>query len=273
MPFITQSNFSRIVGEMPTSEEIQGELYKTPIYFFNKTERYRLLRIKQFLQLGEDKLVKVFIKVEREDTQSWIFEGGKPAYHKSTDCSTLNGEYVNFPIPEEIKEKNQVKEFREWFKENSYLLEDSLKRNEEAFALKIKSRFGVNIEGRITRPNSGKMLFIDLDLEELEKAIDNLLEKSRRFYGSSSQSQQAAIKKYSQRAFLYLRKYEISDNDTGLSEEQLRQFLQEYDQKFKQPVKDLLTKYYMVKYNPKLEFKGSLLEQLGFKECQKCYGN
>ena len=126
------------------------------------------------------------------------------------------------------------------------------------------------MESRIQIENSGNAIFEDLDLNTIEYKIDEILAESRKYFGKCSENERKAIRKFSSRAFLYNQKYSISDNDTGLSEYNLRAFLHKYDETFKEPVKNLLIKYYMVKYNPDLEFKGSLLEQLGFKPCSKC---
>ena len=128
MAFITKSNFARIISKIPSNEQLEGEVYKTQIHFFNKTERNRLLNIKEILKIGEVELLKIFVKIEAEDSQNWIFEGGKPACHFSMSCPTLNSEYINFAIPQEIKDKGEVKEFREWFKENISLLSNSDKQ-------------------------------------------------------------------------------------------------------------------------------------------------
>lgn len=269
MPFITNYNFSKIIRDADIKDVGEGDVYKKPIYFLNKTEKGKLLKIKELLQLNDQESIKSYNKIERkEDTKSWIFEGGKPAYHQIPNCSTLNSEYINFPIPEEIRDSNRVQEFREWFKESMHFITDG---KEDIFKLRLSTKFGVQLQSKIQIPNSGRKILDNLELNELENRIDGILSEAASFFGKSSYSEKNAIKKYSHRAFLYNTKYSINDNDTGLTEEELRSFLLSYDTRFKVPIKDLLQQYYMVKYNPKLEFKGSLLEQLGFKQCTKCY--
>lgn len=269
MPFITNYNFSKIIKDIDIRDTVEGDVYKKPIYFLNNNEKTKLLKIRMLLQLHHQDLVKYYTKVEKkEDTQSWIFEGGTPAYHQIPDCSTLSSEYINFPIPEEIKGNNTVKDFRLWFKENMHLIADG---KEDIFKLHLLTKFGVQLQSKIQIPNSGKKILDNLELTELERRIDAILSEASSFFGSASSREKDAIKKYSKRAFLHNSKYAINDNDTGLSEKELRGFLFTYDTKFKTPMKDLLQQFYMVKYNPTLEFKGSLLEQLGFKKCTKCY--
>lgn len=271
MPFITNYNLSRIAEYYKVDVTNSGELYKKPIYFFNKSEKEKLLKIKELLQLNEDKGITAFAKIERDtDTHSLVFEGGSPAYHDISTCTTLNAEYINFPIPEKVKEDNRVSEFRRWFKENMPLI---LSGSEMIFRKRLAEKFGVDLQGKIQIANSGPTAFEDLTLDELEARIDTILLDAAAFYRKSSAIEQKVISKYGARAFLHNRKYTINDNDTGMPLDELRAFLYSYDIKFKTSLKDLLKKYYMVKYNPKLEFKGSLLEQIGFRKCSKCFNS
>ena len=268
MPFITNYNLARIAEGYQVDLSTAGELYKKPIYFFNKAEKEKLLKIKELLKINEDKGIRAFAKIERDtDTQSLVFEGGSPAYHDLINCPTLNAEYLNFPIPQKVKEENRIGEFRKWFKANMHFV---LSGNEIIFRKRLAEEFDVELKGKIQIANSGPTNFEDLTLDELEARIDAILLDAASFYKKSSGTEQKVISKYGARAFLYNSKYEIKDNDTGMHVDELRAFLYSYDTKFKTPLKDLLKKYYMVKYNPNLEFKGSLLEQIGFKKCSKC---
>ncbi|UTM21852.1 hypothetical protein [Dyadobacter fanqingshengii] len=269
MPFITNYNFSQIINGVNTINIGEENVYNKPISFLNKTEIHKLLKIRKILQLFDQVTIESYIKIEKkEDTKSWIFEGGQPAYHQTPSCSTLNSEYINFPIPDKIKENNRVPEFREWFKENMHLITDG---KEDIFKLHLSTKFGVQFQSKIQIPNSGRKMLDNLELSELEKRIDEILDEAASFFAKASNFEKNAIRNFSQRAFLYNTKYSINNNDTGLTEKELRSFLFSYDTRFKIPVKELLKQYYMVMYNPKLEFRGSLLEQLGFKKCSKCY--
>ncbi|MBK6964927.1 MAG: hypothetical protein IPH20_13565 [Bacteroidales bacterium] len=54
------------------------------------------------------------------DSKVFVFEGGKPSYHKFEDCERLSSNFTNYRIPDAIKEKGEeaIIEFRTWFKEN-----------------------------------------------------------------------------------------------------------------------------------------------------------
>jgi hypothetical protein len=55
-----------------------------------------------------------------------------------------------------------------------------------------------------------------------------------------------------------------------MTDEELRDFLRSYMDKYKTPTKGMLVDYYRVRFNPDLQFSGDLLEQLGFLKCYHC---
>jgi hypothetical protein len=123
----------------------------------------------------------------------------------------------------------------------------------------------------IERDNSGVETIYNLNLSELEAEIDKIISEASRYF-VNNKDKQHIIRRFQKLTFLAFRKGNIYKNDTELSDEELRQFLLEYDTKFKKPIKELLIQYYRIQYNPDLSFEGQLLERLNFKACSVCYG-
>ena len=113
-------------------------------------------------------------------------------------------------------------------------------------------------------------------MNELEQRIDAVLSAAGKFFVDNP-DKQTIIRRFQKRTFLanspepLLDPNKPEDKEITLTDKELRSFLNEYDTKFKKPFKDLLVQYYMVKYNPELQFEGTLLEQLGFKACATCF--
>ena len=122
----------------------------------------------------------------------------------------------------------------------------------------------------VQHDNSGMKELDNLNLNELEVRVDVIIRAAGSFYNDNP-DKQTIIKRFSKYTFLAYKKDPINNNDTKLSDEELKSFLFEYDHKFKKPFKELLLQYLMVKYNPDLKFDGLLLDQLGFKMCHNCY--
>lgn len=275
MTFITQSNFKRILFSIKI-EELTGEIYKEKIFFLSKKEQEWFLTLQKLLKDGKNGNIGVYKKIERDiDSHTLVFEGGQSAYHENPRCERLHSDYVNFEIPDSIKEKgfSEVEKFRIWFKKNMYLLDGD---KEDLFKLNLLNTFGVELKGKIHRKNLGFMEVPNKDLTTLENEIDNLLRESKRYYVNADSKKQELIKRF--QTFTYR---ENTTDDTyaqyidgkNISLKELKAFLKEFDSKFKKPVKDLLIEYFRVKLNPKLEFKGKLLDELGFKPCPYCTVN
>ena len=62
----------------------------------------------------------------------------------------------------------------------------------------------------------------------------------------------------------------LSDNDTGLSDDEVRKFLLDYEERFKLPIMHYLKEYYRMKYNPDLSIDEKLLKFLNFRPCGAC---
>lgn len=270
MAFLTKSNSLRIIrsNDFNESGELEGEIYKKPISLFSRRERTELLGFRYLLETPESFFGKYYVPIITEDKFFYVFEGNKPAYHIDVKCERLHSKYQNYKIPEGIRgDKDKVVEFRKWFKANADLLE----RNDNWFHLKLKLAFGdsVTLE-EIDHKNSGAVIAENLDLHELEMAVDDLINQAFDYYREAPVAKQKIIQRFEQHTFLAYTNKPIYNNNTTYTDEVIKKFLKKYHEKFKRPMQELLKEYYRVKYNPNLEFQGHLLDQLGFVACKQC---
>jgi hypothetical protein len=270
MAIITASNAKRIVINSDLNNlKLTGEIYKKPMYFFSRYEKTQLLAIKEFLKDPENYFREVYQPVNRKDTFTYIYEGKKPAYHKSTQCPMVNSNYENFYIPEEIKEKGEVTiaDFRKWFQTVKHLLIEDIK----AFEMRLQSRWGIhtNLKG-IEKDNSGNEDISNYDLAKIEERIDTIIKEAGRFYHATSKNN-AILKVFSQWSYLGNSKDPLKKNETGYSDAEVKEFLRDYHKQFKRPLMTLLIEYYRLTLNPDIKLEGTLLDALGFKKCNHCY--
>ncbi len=270
MAFLTKSNSLRIIASIDFKKigNLNGHVYKKPIYFFSQYEKNNLLGLKELLSDPENFIREFYVPIENIDSFKYVFEGGKPAYHHNHNCSRLNSNFKNFEIPEAIRErgKDEVFKFRKWFKENQYLLDKP-----DVFVARVFSAFKIQVNPKaIDYDNSGVEIIENLNLEELENRIDNYISKAGQYFNSSNNEKKNVIRRFQKYTFLAYSENTIHNNDTRFSDSAIKKFLKQYDIHFKRPIKELLIEYYRVLHNPNLKFEGSLLEQLGFKPCNSC---
>lgn len=273
MAYLTKSNSLKIIARIDFKQigNLEGEVYKKPIYFFSDYEKNNLLGLKELLKDPETFIQEYYVPIENTDNLRYVYEGGKPAYHLSPDCERLNSNYRNFEIPEEIREKGkeEVLRFRSWFKENQYLLDKP-----DVFVARLQMAFGVTMNPKaIDYENSGVEVKENLNLEELEKRINKYISEAGQYFNKADQEKKEIIRRFQKYTFLAYSNKDIQNNNTRFSDEAIKKFLKQYDVHFKRPIKDLLIEYYRVLHNPDLKFEGNLLEQLGFRPCGACHND
>lgn len=272
MAYITLSNAYSVIlkTNIKSLGDIRGNVYKIPIYFFNKYEEAQLIAIQELLKDPEKFFTEFYKPIERKDTYSLVYEGTPPSYHKNIDCLRMKSDFRNFEIPEEIKEKGveEVTIFRKWFIENRHLLEKP-----KVFVAMLQARWGI-----VTNPkslffdNTGYYEIHDYSIEELETEIDKLIKSAGRFYYQDEKNK-IILRRYSKLAHMGNSHDLLDKNDTGFSDEDVKEILQYYNEAFKKPLKKMLVEFYRLKLNPDINFKATLLETLGFKPCRLCHSN
>jgi len=279
MPYITKGNVSKIVSHIDRRKlpanfgEMKGDVYKKSITFFSILEWNDLLLRKE-LYRKPSTFIEIYQRIEKkEDTYSYIYEGGTPAYHSALDCIRLKSNFDSYEIPIEVKERgiNEVKRFRLFFSQNKELLET----NSQAFYGKMTAAFAPCSELKpVDYKNSGSELVDVNDLSELEKAINNLLLEAQKVYWESTPEKRVMMHQFMRSTFLAFPPHSqktIQNNETGFSDIEVREFLKHFAETYKVPVIKYLKEFYRVYFNPDLAFDGELLEVIGFKKCSHCY--
>lgn len=269
MAYITLSNSKRLLRsiDLKQFENLAGQVYKKDIYFLSSREKSILIGIRELLKDPNNFAIEFYKPIEVVDSFKYVIEEHQPAYHSDNSCSRLQSNFKNFEIPEEIKAKGPdgVKAFRQWFKANLHLLDKP-----DAFVARLQSQWGIVTNPKaIDYSNSGAEDYSNLNLEELEIKIDEILRAAGKYFKDNPE-EQGLIKRYGKLTFLAYVHGDIYKNDTGLNDQELKDFLKYYDQTFKQPIKELLLQYYRVLYNFHMTFEGSLLEKFGFRSCTFC---
>lgn len=271
MAFITNSKARSIIfnTDIDGKQQYTGILYKKNIDFFSIKEKNQLLGYKELVQDPDKFFSSIYIKIQKQDNNNFVFTGGTPSYHEDANCERITSDYINFEIPTEILERGEEAKisYRSWFKDNMHLLDT----DQELFTLHLNSKFGLTESVKpIELKNQGIYSQDNLNLEELEKRIDEYLDQESELYESSDFEMKSIIDKFKQKTWLGKSKKPILGNNSSHSDQELKAFMRAYDSQFKRPVFELLQTYFRVYYNKELKFEGKLLEQLGFKPCSKC---
>lgn len=271
MAYITISNSKKIIQKLNAEEldRISEELYKRDIYFFSTRERANLKGIRELFKDPENFSVNYYKPIEIRDSLKYVFAEKQPSYHKDNACLRLNSNYKNYEIPIPIREKglNEVLNFRDWFIKNNCQL---MGAKDYIFALQRKFPYVGAIDPKtIEKVNSGVEEKENYTIESLESKIDKLLTDCDDYFNNNP-NLRALIARYQKWTFLAYTYGPIDNNNSGLNDTQLRDFLRSYDITFKSPVKQYLIEYYRLKFNPDLDFHGLFLEKMGFKKCTHC---
>src|SRR5690606_28021445 len=194
MPYITISNSKKIMRTLSeiSLNEIEGNVYKKDIYFFNKKEVALLKGIREFLRDPENFSTKYYKPIKVKDSLRFVYPEKQPSFHKDSTCPMLQSNFVNFEIPEEVREKgeNEVKRFRAWYAENKILLENG---EVEKFILKMQANFFITREinpKSIELNNSGSEKVKNYSIQQLENEIDDILREAGKFYRENPDKQQ-----------------------------------------------------------------------------------
>lgn len=273
MPFITMYNATRIVRKVDADKlDLTDRLYKQQIFFFSRYERAELLAFRIFISNPEHYVNEMYEKLDVKASGQYIFEydGQKPAYHEIPTCELLNSDFENMRIPQSIRDAGiDLKAFRRWAYETVY---DAFKAGRlDVVQARIQMRWKVEVSQNelAHADNSGIMSIENADLAKLESTLDRHLRQAAEYFHEHSH----ILRRFSKLTFLSRSAKAIYENDTDLSDDELKAFLKDYHMRFKLPTMRLLKQWYMVKLNPELKFEGLLLEQLNFKACSQCHSD
>lgn len=273
MAYITKFNISRILRKHDNSDsKVDEKLYDNSIYFFNRFEKNELLAFKAFLKDPANFVEHYYKPIDTKDTRTYVFEyeGRKPSYHKYIDCFLLHQDFKNLKIPEPIIEAGvEVEEFRKWFMTE---LKTAFERGAyDVVQERIRLKYNVHVSQQyfVSYQNSDVEDFNNYSIEELKTKIDHSIKEAGRFY----MDHKKVLKDFSKRTYLAYKEGPIEDNETGMSDADLKSFLKYYNETYKEPVIKMLKEWYRLNFNPDVEINGTILEKLNFKACKNCYGN
>lgn len=260
MAFITISKFLSMVSliDQKNSRFNINDLYKSSLTVLSIKERERLALVRELFKNPEIQVSLKYNKfVKPVKSYRFVRESSGSSYHTDESCSRLNSDYENYEIPDEIKKRGdaECQRYISWFLSHEYLLAEI--GGHEKFIFARNSLFDLKDKdiGEVHENNSGVTYVENINLESLERDIDNLLEKAKAF----------------KRAPLnvdVMIDYADESKTTGLNDKS-QAILNEWDG-IKSAIKGKMITYLMVKFNPKLSFSKTLLEQIGFKKCSFC---
>ncbi|TRX01348.1 hypothetical protein [Flavobacterium gawalongense] len=296
MAFVTNYTYKKLCSTLNIKDEITMDLflqhiYNNPkvFYFFNKLEIRYLFNVKNILQNENEYGVKHFQKIPaKQDTYSYVFENlGKLSFHLYSDCELLKKDFINFNIPQEIKElgSDSVSAYREWFKENNFKTRfENGEIDQTAIIFRYNSyfpnRFGIsklneNYELIRLFDNSGTIESEEsFDINNFNESISHLIKTRENMLQCEVHRKLANLDFLSNKNESVIRKSineHFSENFmTNFGYENLLLFWKKY-RALKFELMQLLLQYFKwtYKYENK-DFDKASLEDFGLKCCSKC---
>lgn len=274
MPFVTEYNtslvFKKLIGEIPEDIKL-WEPYKKAIFFLNRLDKTNLLYFKKFCENPIENIDTIYKPINVVDNGEFVYEGGKPSYHKVENCDRLSSNFINFRIPTAIKEKGSesIEEFRKWFKENQTIFIEK----PDVYQMRLQTKYGI-VQGieKVDYKNSGNVYKENLTLSEIETRIDSILHNASEYYKDDNE-RAVAIRAFQKSTYLAFKQEEIANNTTTYSDDELKDILKEYFYLFIQPTIYYLKEHFKVFYNSNIEINEKIFEHLNFKKCAICYAD
>ena len=267
MPYLTTFNESRILEK--TRTEIRPglswkDIYSEPMFFWNNLELSQLEDYKRFCQ-GDVKLEATYRYADPIDNKRFVYEGRQPSYHRNKECQGLNSSFNNIELPSVVQnwEIDKLEQFRSWFRKEVEDENDDSEIKEKIWE-KWQIRYDVK---RVRYKNSGPLFKENLDLAQIESRIDSLLEAERTFYSKRGY----ILDMFAKRSFLGFKDTPIDNPPGGWSEDELKELLLYYHSLYKAPLLHYFREYFQIKFSKEIEFNGTLLDELGFRQCNSCY--
>lgn len=274
MPFVTEYNtslvFKKLMGEIPDNIR-DWQPYRKSIYFLNRLDKTNLLYFKKFCENPIENIDIIYNAVEVVDNKVFVYEGSQPSYHKYENCDRLSSNFVNYRIPETIKEKGEeeIEKYRNWFKEN----ESSFTDRPDIYQMRLHTKFGIKESiQKVDYKNSGNVYKENLTLDEIQARIDSLLHNASQFY-NRNEKRQEVIRRFQKATFLAFKEEEIENNTTEYSDEELKSILKLYYYLFVEPTIYYLKEFFKTFYNADIEINEKIFEALNFRKCGYCYSD
>lgn len=184
-------------------------------------------------------------------------------------------------IVETWKHQN-IKIFREWFKENQFLIEN----NEKEFTKKFNEKWWLPNEFKEPDiyDNSWITSLENLTFEELEEKLENEISIITDYIEWLNTKEKIIInvlwkqffrlkwldEEYFWKEVWKIHKVNIENFYKDYSFSDLYDFLKNFDESYVYKLLPILKKYINIKINPNFDFTTSFLENLGLKCCNEC---
>ncbi len=131
MANVTKFTFSKLCKKVEINKDISLDIFLSHIYndaiiyfMLNKLEIKYLFNYRSILEDEKKYVIDYYQFVpERRDQHNFVFETDRRMkYHLYDDCAYLASDYIDFRIPEDIKDlgNDAVQYFRDWFKSKGY---------------------------------------------------------------------------------------------------------------------------------------------------------
>lgn len=198
MAFVTEYTFGSLANTFElrdgmdyiTKEFFVAEIYPDSRLFslFNQYNLKKLYIYKFLLENHKELEAYDFVEI-RQDTRKYVFDrGGRMKYHLFEDCETINSTYKDYIIPEEVRERDLVDEFRNWFVFNKFKEKDnSGEQILELMTFKYNSGFAKkhnlsylnrNYELIVTKLNTGgKEVDYSFDINVFKERINTIIQE------------------------------------------------------------------------------------------------
>ena len=133
MAYLTSFNYGKLCKELKLKDDLKITLEvflehifndKAFFYIFNKLELEYLFKYRKLLADTDEFVLKYYNDIpNKEDDKIWVFsKGGRTKYHLSLNCKTLTNDFIDFGIPNDIRESGNaaIDEYRDWFSNQGY---------------------------------------------------------------------------------------------------------------------------------------------------------
>jgi hypothetical protein len=260
--YITSSNLTKLKDFYQeavciTDDVVKDELYQKDLSWILSVPQMKTLFIEKLILSNDNRIVVREKSVATRYNSKMIFaSNAAPKYHFDCECKFMKSNYINFFVPVEIEVRGEeaVRAFMGFAEENkSVFYEDQQK-----FLDMIEVRFLLgNPLTKVNYPNSGIEDFITLDIDQMEDAIHQHLEKAEYFKDQSPEISRE-IKRLNYAPIKVVSQDGISD------------LVKEWHFFYKVELRKMLRAYIIKSSNSDLSFNEMFLRGLGFEECKAC---
>ncbi|EGV43586.1 hypothetical protein BZARG_2641 [Bizionia argentinensis JUB59] len=131
MAYLTKHTYSKLSREIDLKTKVSQEVFQQHILkdyklylIFNSVELKYLFNFKLLFENDKEQMKRYLKYVPaQKDTKKYVFEiKGKLKYHLSSDCWHLNKDFLNYNIPQEIRDLGDaaIEDYRRWFKAEGF---------------------------------------------------------------------------------------------------------------------------------------------------------